>query len=148
MQELLFGVPQVSILGPLLFKIFLYDLILTVKFMSLKSGLLSIKIDLILEKLELTASETFQWFADNAVKTNPEKDHLLLTTQNEKDVIFVGNKLKNNASEVLGTTVNSKHIYNEHVNKIFDKTSQKLNEIARVMSFMSIKKKGIYENIH
>lgn len=98
--------------------------------------------------MELTTSETFQWFADNAVKTNPEKDHLLLTTQNEKDVIFVGNKLKNNASEVLDTTVNSKHIYNEHVNKIFDKTSQKLNEIARVMSFMSIKKKGIYENIH
>ena len=97
--------------------------------------------------MKFKASDILQWFSD-VVKVNPEKSHVLLSAQEEKDIVM-GNKIKNNVSEkLLGITIDRKLSFNEHVNKIFDKARQKLNALASVSSFMSRKKMGNYESIH
>ena len=101
----------------------------------------------ILGKLKFKTSDILQWFSD-VVKVNPEKSHVLLSAQEEKDIVM-GNKIKNNVSEkLLGITIDRKLSFNEHVNKIFDKARQKLNALVSVSSFMSRKKMGNYESIH
>ena len=77
------------------------------------------------------------------MKATSEKCHLL-TTEEEKDITVMGDKIKNNASEkLLGITIDSKLSLNKHVNKICDISGQKLNALARVSSFMSTVKRRI-----
>lgn len=97
--------------------------------------------------MKFKTSDILQWFSD-VVKVNTEKSHVLLSAQEEKDIVME-NKIKNNVSEkLLGITIDRKLSFNEHVNKIFDKARQKLNALASVSSFMSRKKMGNYESIH
>ena len=79
-QEILFGVPQDSILGPLLFNIHMCDLFLvaeTIHKASYADGTTPYvcleDMDLIIEKPEVKANDIFQWFNKNAVKANADK---------------------------------------------------------------------------
>ena len=58
------------------------------------------------------------------------------------------NKIKNESSEkLLGIAIDSKLSFNEHLDKICEKASQKLNVLSTVPSFMSMEKIRVsYEN--
>ena len=128
MQEILLGVLQRTILGPLLSKIFLSDLFLTAISLDIASYVddttlyfSETNLGLILKKVELTTNDILQCFSNNTMNANPEKCHLLLTTQEKQDITVMGNEIKNNSREnswALKMTVNS-----DHVNKICDKAS-------------------------
>ena len=86
-QEILFGLAQGSILGPLLFNIHMCDLF----FVAVSNDLASYAddttpyvcledMDLIIEKLEVKVNDIFQWFNENTMKANGDKCHLLITT--------------------------------------------------------------------
>ena len=128
MQEILLGVLQRTILGPLLSKIFLSDLFLTAKSLDIASYVddttlyfSETNLGLILKKVELTTNDILQCFSNNTMNANPEKCLLLLTTQEKQDITVMGNEIKNNSREnswALKMTVNS-----DHVNKICDKAN-------------------------
>ena len=62
-------------------------------------------IDLIIEKLEIKANYIFQWFNENVMKTNADKCHLLITTNEETNISVRGEKIQNSKSEkLLGVT--------------------------------------------
>ena len=67
------GVPQGSILGSLLFNLFLCDLFLFVEYVH------SENVDVTLEKLEEVGKVLFEWFSSNFLKTNANKCHLILS---------------------------------------------------------------------
>ena len=95
--------------------------------------------DLIIENPELKANYIFQWFNENAMKANADKCHLLITTNEERNISIEGEKIQNSKSKkLLGVTIDNKLSFTEHVNKIFDKASQKLNALARLSSFISL----------
>ena len=150
-QEILFGVPQGSILGPLLFNIHMCDLFFAVKSIDIASyaddttPYVSLEdTDLIIEKLEVKTNEILQWFDENAMKANADKCHLLITTNEEKHISIGGQKIQNSKSEkLLGVTIDNKLSFTEHVRKICDKASQKLNALARLSSFMSLEKRRL-----
>ena len=81
------GVPQGSILGPLLFNLFLCDLFLFVEEADVKGYtddntpyVCSENIDINLEKLEEVGKVLFEWFSNNFLKGNADKCHLILST--------------------------------------------------------------------
>ena len=100
--------------------------------------------DLIIEKLEVKANDIFQWFNENAMKANADKCHLLITTNEERNISIGGEKIQNSKSEkLLGVTIDNKLSFTKNVHEICDKNSQKINALARLSSFMSLEKRRI-----
>ena len=83
-EEIMFGIPQGSILGPLLFNIFLCDLFFIMKetdFSSYADDNTPYKnadtIEEVIKLLERDSTMLFKWFSDNQMKENISKCHLL-----------------------------------------------------------------------
>ena len=85
----MFGVPQGSILRPLLFNTFLCDLFLIMKETSFTSYaddntpyVTAENLYEVIKSLEEDFIKLFQWFSDNQMKVNHNKCHLLVSGKN------------------------------------------------------------------
>ena len=83
-EEIMFGVPQGSILEPLSFNIFFCDLFLIMENIDIASYAddntpytIGNSIDEVIQKIKNAAQTFFQWFSDNQMKANPDKCHFL-----------------------------------------------------------------------
>ena len=101
-KHLLIGVPQGSVLGPLLFNINMCDLFL---FMS-ESNTANYADDTTLHacekklydvqrKLESESLILFEWFHDNYLKVNSGKSHVMLTTDKKQKINVKGSPISN-----------------------------------------------------
>ena len=92
----------------------------------------------VIKSLESGSKLIFTWFENNYMKANSDKSHLLLSTDNVIQANINNDLISNSKSEkLLGVTVDSKLKFDEHVNKLCNKASQKLSALARVSPFMS-----------
>ena len=101
-----------------------------------------IKMEDVIKSLEKCSEILFKWFDDNYMKANSDKSHLLLSPEENLNANINGDIIPNSKSEkLLGVTIDCKLNFDEHVSRLCDKASQKLNALARIASFMKTEQK-------
>ena len=143
-SEITCGVPQGSILGPLLFNIYLTDLFLfmfpsIVNYADDNSPYATSKdTESVINHLEKEAKLLLQWLQNNAFKANPDKSQLLLNSTDNVSTFIGGHKISNSKIvKLLGISIDNELKFNEHVSKLCKKASQKLHALSRISPYMS-----------
>ena len=97
------------------------------------------ELDPILKSLEKDASLLTSWFANNYMKMNGDKSHLLMfgNKSAEATVNISRSSIKESDEEkLLGVTIDKKLNFKSHVNSLCKKASQKLHALARISTYM------------
>ena len=153
-EDILFGVSQGSILGPILFSIFISDLFLLVKDVNFasyadyntiyQSGK---TLDDVMNGLQVSAKKLLKWFSDNQMKGNADKCNLIMSAENAPE-LQIGDSLikKSSCEKLLGVIIDYKLTFDEHVTSSFKKANNKLRALTRATPYMNIENRKLLMN--
>ena len=148
------GIPQGSILGPLLFLLFINDLPL---YVNVSADLyaddttfydIQASIELIEKNLQLALNQLHIWCRNNGMLLNSEKTKVMLITTNQKrqrlpntnlNLKYMDESLKTISNDkILGVFVDNNLIWSDHVKHICKKISTYIWLLSKIKYFLSL----------
>ena len=153
------GVPQGSILGPLLFNIFVNDLFMFIE----QCNLYNYADDNLLSRIAKSAPDvisslthdgkiSIKWFTENGMQTNGDKFQFLAISSDDiqsytisldDDTVIESVKYV----KALGVVIDDKLNFSEHISVVCKKSARQLNALARISKFLDVdSRKIIYQS--
>ena len=156
MHDIVTGIPQGSVLGPLVFNIFVNDVFLAVG----DHDLCNFADDNTLYKCHRSLDEAqcetenhstmiINWFEINGMKMNPEKCHVIdlgNTKINDDFTVQIGNASITPESEVtlLGITLDNKLDFTSHISKICKEATNKVKALLRIAKHLTMPQRNYW----
>ena len=153
------GVPQDSILGPLIFNIFMNDLFYFVKHANLfnyaDDNSVSVngkEINIVSRLLQSEAEVTVRWFCDNAMEANPGKFQGILFKGNKQvsdfKVSVDGHGIEfSNSMTSLGICIDDTFTFDLPISDICLKASRQISALQRLTGLLDYpSRKAIYNS--
>ena len=157
--EIMFGVPQGSILGPILFNIFINDLFLFIQETEICNFaddntlyVCDTSLDNVLDRLKRDVDRVNTWFKINSMIANPDKYQIMfLGVKNPTELSLNINGVDINGQlyvKLLGIIIDHKLTFSKHIENMCRSANNKISALLRFRNVLNFKQTQVLVNCY